>query len=96
MPPPRIASDDTSREPLTWPVASLVDVMLDRYVEWREYAAGVADAYTRWLEAPAEEEAHCYSAYLARLDQEESAATSYARTIRKLTRRLQRARQRSR
>jgi hypothetical protein len=92
MPPPRISSKAKSHDPLTWPVAGLVDEMLACYVDWREDAAAVDDAYTRWLTAPAQEKAQCYSAYFASLDREESAAAGYAFAVRKLERQLRRAR----
>jgi hypothetical protein len=59
-------------------VAGLVDEMLASYIDWREGAAAARDAYTRWCSAPAGEEDSMYSAYMAALDQEESAAARYA------------------
>jgi hypothetical protein len=63
---------------LTWPLGGLVDEMLDRYVDWREDAGLVAEAYARWSGAPAAEEHWRFSVYMAALDQEESSARSYA------------------
>jgi hypothetical protein len=59
----------------------MVDEMLACYIAWREDAAAVAEAYRRWSEAPAYHEPWRYSAYLAALEQEESAAASYAEVV---------------
>jgi hypothetical protein len=71
--------------------ARLVDDMLDLYVDWREDAAAVADAYTRWSAAPARERAWRFSAYMAALEQEESTARSYAVVVADVDRWLQQA-----
>jgi hypothetical protein len=79
------------REPtpvVTGGIAELTDEMLDRYVEWREDAAAVADTYRRWSVAPANEEAMWFSAYMAALEMEEFTAASYAEAIRALSRPL--------
>ena len=65
--------------------------MLDRYVEWREDAADVGAAYEDWSGAPALEKAWRFSAYMAALEQEESAAETYAAVIAELDRWLTRA-----
>jgi hypothetical protein len=70
------------------PLVDLVDEMLARYVDWREDAAAVADAYARWCEAPAREGAWRFSAYMAALEREESAAISYASILTDLQRTL--------
>jgi hypothetical protein len=62
----------------------LVDEMLERYVEWREDAAAVRGRYADWSGAPAREEAWRFSAYLAALEQEESAAQTYAVVVAEL------------
>ena len=54
------------------------DEILDLYLDWREEAAAVADAYASWAGAPAGEEGRCFAAYTAALDREEAAARSYA------------------
>jgi hypothetical protein len=64
----------------------LVDEMLDRYVEWREDAAAVSAAYGGWSGAPAREKGWRFSVYMAALEQEESAATSYAAVVEELDR----------
>ena len=55
----------------------LVDDMVDRYLDWRECASEVAAAHRRWSHAPRSEGFQRYSAYVASLDQEESAAIMY-------------------
>ena len=60
--------------------------MLDRYVEWREDAAAVAEAYRRWSGATARDEAWRFSVYMAALEQEDSAAKSYAAVVAELDR----------
>jgi hypothetical protein len=85
------------REPTpvaTGSIAELTDEMLDRYVEWREDAAAVADTYRRWSVAPANEEAMWFSAYMAALEMEEFTAASYAEAIRVLSRSLRDAQMR--
>jgi hypothetical protein len=77
-----------SSEALAEPVAHLVDEMLACYVDWREDATAAADAYGRWSGAPPSEIACRFAAYLAALDQEESAATRYALAVRDLERSL--------
>jgi hypothetical protein len=47
--------------------------------EWRQQARAVADAYRRWSDADSSDQrAGRFSAYVATLDQEHAAATSYA------------------
>jgi hypothetical protein len=62
--------------------------MLACYITWREDAAAVEDAYRAWRDAPADHEAWRFSAYLAALEQEESAATSYADLVGRVERSL--------
>ena len=59
-------------------MASSRDELLDLYLNWREGAAAVADAYSSWAGAPAGEEGRCFAAYTAALDREEAAPRSYA------------------
>lgn len=80
-----------ARSARRWPLGSLVDEMMDRYVEWREDAYAVTDAYTRWCGAPAGEEPWRFSVYMAALDQEESSAGSYGLAVGNVERSLQRA-----
>jgi hypothetical protein len=62
-------------------MSRLVDEMLDRYIEWREDARGVANAYTQWSGAPALEEEWRFSVYMASLELEESSARTYAAVV---------------
>lgn len=87
----RIRSTDKGGDELVRPPSRVVDDMLDRFVEWREGAGSVADAYRRWSEAPARDEPWRFSAYMALVDQEESAAKSYAVVVADVDRWLQRA-----
>jgi hypothetical protein len=62
--------------------------MLAYYIDWRQDAAAVADAYSRWCFAPGGEEAPRFAAYMAALDREESSATNYAAVVREVERAL--------
>jgi|HubBroStandDraft_4_1064222.scaffolds.fasta_scaffold529687_1 hypothetical protein len=70
------------------PMTRLVDEMLDRYVEWREDAYAVKEAYTRWCGAPARDEKWRFSVYMASLELEEASAKTYAAVVSKLDSRL--------
>jgi hypothetical protein len=48
-----------------------LDDLLDGYVDWRESARAVADAYARWSFASGPERALRFAAYIATLDQEQ-------------------------
>jgi hypothetical protein len=65
-------------------MSRLVDEMLVGYVEWREDAEAVRAAYEKWSGAPAREQAWRFSVYLAALEQEESAAKTYAAVVTEL------------
>jgi hypothetical protein len=69
-------------------MSRLVDEMLDRYVDWREDAIAVTECYRRWSGAPRGEKAWRFCVYLAALEQEESAAKSYAAVVGELDRSL--------
>jgi hypothetical protein len=69
-----------------WPIPALVDRVLDMYVDWRETTNSVANTYRWWCLAPAVEEAARFAAYLAALDQEQTAAGVYAESITELER----------
>ena len=69
-----------------WPIPSLIDRVLDTYVEWREATDAVAYTYGRWSVAPASEEARRFAAYMAALDQEQTAAGICAESISELER----------
>lgn len=61
--------------PPTW------STWLSSYIEWRAAADAAICAYRRWIDAPPPEREQRFSAYTAALDQEEAAATAYARSI---------------
>jgi hypothetical protein len=76
---PHVADDASMATPpistpaLAWPVALLVDEMLGCYVDWREEATAVSDAYRRWSNAPEDEKVCRFTPYIAALDLEETA-----------------------
>lgn len=76
-----MATARTSSDLLAGRGAQLLDKLLACYVDWREDADAASDAYTRWSAAPRADRAWRFSAYLAALEQEESAANSYALAI---------------
>lgn len=76
-----MATSEISPDALTGPVAGRLDEMLACYVDWREDAAAVADAYRRWSSAPTAEESIWFAAYGAALEQEESAARRYGLAV---------------
>ena len=67
----------------------MLDDLLDGYVEWRESARAVADAYERWSSASGRERALRFAAFTATLDQEQAKATAYAELVTDIQRRLQ-------
>lgn len=69
----------------------MLDDLLDGYVDWRESARAVADAYTRWSFASGPERAQRFAAYTAALEQEEHTAAAYAETVTDLERWLKRS-----
>jgi hypothetical protein len=75
----------------SWPEAMPLDDLLDGYVDWRESARAVADAYARWSFASGPERALRFAAYIATLDQEQHTAAAYAETVTDLERWLQRS-----
>jgi hypothetical protein len=58
------------------------------YVNWRESARAVADAYTRWSFAFGPERALRFAAYTATLNHEQKTASAYAEAVTDLERRL--------
>jgi hypothetical protein len=74
----RTTGDGNGRGALHAPLGPLRDEIIDLYLDWREEAAAVADAYARWSGAPAGEEGRSFAAYTAALDREEAAARHYA------------------
>ena len=80
-----------THDALGWRGTWLADEMLARYVDWREHADAVAEAYREWRDARLEEERLRFSSYVSALDQEEAAATAYACSIRAFQRWLSRS-----
>jgi hypothetical protein len=76
-----MAADSKGRSALRAPLSRLRDEIIDLYLDWREQAAAVEDAYESWAGAPAGEEGRCFAAYTAALDREEAAARSYANVL---------------
>jgi hypothetical protein len=58
-----------------------IDVLLERYVAWREHSAVVRQAYHHWDRSDGEDRALAYAGYVAALDREEHAARGYAAQI---------------
>jgi len=71
--------------------AMLLDDLLESYVDWRESARAVAEAYARWSFAPAAERAVRFAAYTATLDQEQKTDAAYAEAVADLGRWVQRS-----
>jgi hypothetical protein len=60
---------------------SLIDDVMDAYVEWRQQSADVGGAYRRWLAAHSCDTTLAFAAYHAALDREEVASRTYASLI---------------
>jgi hypothetical protein len=73
------------------PEATLLDDLLDGYVDWRESARAVADAYSRWSFASGHERARRFAAYTATPDQEQKTAAAYAEAVTDVEQWLQRS-----
>ena len=69
-----------------------MDDLLSGYIDWRESARAVADAYARWSFAPGPERALRFAAYAATLDQEQKTASAYAEAVTDVKRWLHRSR----
>lgn len=80
------------RDTSSWRETMLVDDLLEGYVDWRESARAVAEAYARWSGAPAPERAVRFGAYTATLDQEQETAAAYAEAVVRLKRCVRRSR----
>lgn len=59
------------------PGVGAVDMLLDRYVSWREDCAAVQQAYQRWSDAARVDREPAYGRYVAALRREEHAAALY-------------------
>ena len=81
---PRMATERIPSNALAGRDVQLVDDTLIAYADWRRTADRCAEAYSRWAAAPATGEVRRFSAYVAALDQEASAANSYAQTLKRL------------
>jgi hypothetical protein len=86
-PPNHPRSTDT----YSWPEEVRVDYLLAGYVDWRESARQVADAYARWSLASGPERTLRFAAYTATLDQEQKTAAVYAEAVGDLGRWLERS-----
>jgi hypothetical protein len=69
----------------------LLEDLLEGYVDWRERARAVADAYGRWSFASRPERALRFAAYNATLDQEQKTASAYAAAVTDVERWLERS-----
>ena len=76
-----LASRRTSRR-----ITEMADEMLAAYVDWRETAAKSEVAYRRWSHGPGLGRELRFATFVAALDQEESAAASYASVVGDLAR----------
>jgi hypothetical protein len=65
----------------SWPAVMMLDGLLDGYVDWRESADAVADAYARWSFARGLERSLRFAAYVAAIDREQQAAGAYADAV---------------
>lgn len=62
---------------------SLLDGLLDAYVNWREACARANDAYRSWASEASPRNGAAFGAYLAALDAEQHAAEVYAGFVRR-------------
>lgn len=90
MVPRQLASLSERQLPMTGLGAALVDDLIAYYVDWRDSAAAVSEAYQRWIGATKAERAGRFSAYGAALDHEEAAAATYSQAADDLSRWLAR------
>jgi hypothetical protein len=61
--------------------APLLHMVAECYLSWREDASVVAEAFARWRTAPRDERSRRFAAYGAALDQEATAAETYATAL---------------
>jgi hypothetical protein len=57
--------------------STIIDELMDIYLQWREAAVEVGGAYERWSVALGSDRALAFAAYLASLEREEQAADCY-------------------
>jgi hypothetical protein len=67
--------------PAATPRSELIDAVMDAYIEWREESAAVTASYRAWNDARADERVLLYDDYVAALDREERAASTYGRLL---------------
>jgi hypothetical protein len=77
----RTASYGKGRSALNGALRRLRDEIIDLYLDWREEASAVADAYARWADATADDRAALFVAFTAAIDREEAAARTYAAAL---------------
>jgi hypothetical protein len=63
-----------------------VDVLLEHYVAWRDECHAVWQAYQQWTDSDRGERPLAYAGYLAALEREEHAASTYADHIESVNR----------
>jgi hypothetical protein len=63
------------------PQATLIDAVLERYLDWRQASRAVSHAYGVWQHVDREDRAEAYHDYCAALDAEERAANEYRALI---------------
>jgi hypothetical protein len=66
----------------------LINDMVDAYVDWREEAVALRDAYERWSSGSDPERGLAFAAYRAALDREQQASFVYADRSRRVEREL--------
>jgi hypothetical protein len=57
----------------------LIDAMVDHYASWRDECVAVRLSYENWSGAERQDRKLAFSAYVAALDREQTAAASYRR-----------------
>lgn len=81
MASPRMTSDGMDASSMRASLRRLRDEIIDLYLDWREEAATVADAYALWADATADDKAARFAALTSAIDREEAAARSYADVV---------------
>lgn len=59
---------------------NLIDDALTCYLDWRDYADLVSEAYREWSSSPEQEALH-YAVYVTALDHEAAAAAAYSDSL---------------
>jgi hypothetical protein len=67
----------------------LIDVLMDRYVDWREECIGLRKAYERWSTVRVAERELAFAAYRSALDREDRASAVYADLVKSVERELE-------